>query len=157
MPSNLTTEKPYRCRTCGGSEFGRYKSDGRRYCPSCARTQRRQWYNANKEKVAAIRKEKQNWNDPTFRRYERRWRLKNRYGIDDLDYDALLILQNGLCAICKAEPQEGRRLCVDHSHATGVVRGLLCDSCNNGLARFKDNEELLQSAIAYLRRGCENN
>lgn len=45
------------------------------------------------------------------------------------DYDALLAAQGGRCAICGARP--GRRnLAVDHDHATGKVRGLLCTTCN---------------------------
>lgn len=57
--------------------------------------------------------------------------------------------QAGLCAICGKEPED-RRLAMDHCHATGRVRGLLCMHCNVGLGMFKDNKEVLEKAIAYL-------
>ena len=40
---------------------------------------------------------------------------------------ALRRWQAGACAMCSAFP---KRLLVDHCHRTGLVRGLLCTSCN---------------------------
>jgi hypothetical protein len=42
-------------------------------------------------------------------------------------------------------------LCVDHSHRTGKVRGLLCIECNTGLGRFEDKLQILINAIHYLK------
>lgn len=82
----------------------------------------------------------------------RSW-LKNKYGLTPETYQEILDSQNGGCAICRATTP-GRstsiRLAVDHDHDTGLVRGLLCDSCNVGLGRFKDDPMLLQSATLYL-------
>ena len=39
---------------------------------------------------------------------------------------------------------------LDHNHGTGEFRGFLCDSCNTGLGKFKDDPELLNRAINYL-------
>ena len=78
--------------------------------------------------------------------------LKRKYGITLEDYDRLLENQEGCCSICGTdEPGGGKgRFHVDHNHITGKVRGLLCNSCNTGLGRFKDSPEVLLKAAAYL-------
>ena len=76
--------------------------------------------------------------------------LKEKYGITQEDYDALLDIQEGGCKICGWTPPKEKSLCVDHCHDTGEVRGLLCNHCNSGLGYFRDNQEVLFSAIAYL-------
>jgi hypothetical protein len=76
------------------------------------------------------------------------------------EYDALLSAQQSGCAICGGGPHGGRSdarkkwLSVDHCHDTGRVRGLLCDNCNIGLGKFKENSALLQAAIEYLARAA---
>lgn len=77
------------------------------------------------------------------------WRslLKSKYGLTVADYEALYDQQQGRCAICRRVPVG--RLHVDHDHATRVVRGLLCRSCNMGLGHFDGAAELLRAA-AYL-------
>jgi hypothetical protein len=59
--------------------------------------------------------------------------------------------QDRKCAICRKEIDylSGH---LDHDHATGQARGLLCKWCNLGLGWFKDNSELLKAAIDYLKR-----
>jgi hypothetical protein len=56
-------------------------------------------------------------------------RLAKIYGLSESDYDALFIAQNGCCAICRHSIWP-KKLSVDHNHATGEVRGLLCSPCN---------------------------
>ena len=60
--------------------------------------------------------------------------------------------QEESCAICKTPFSDTSEACVDHSHDTGEVRGLLCNQCNNGLGRFMDNIELLKAAIKYIKQ-----
>jgi hypothetical protein len=81
----------------------------------------------------------------------------SRYGITLAQYDSMLLAQGGKCYICKGDEiqidhriKEIRRLAVDHDHATGKVRGLLCAACNRGIALFKEDPEILRSAILYL-------
>lgn len=54
------------------------------------------------------------------------------YGLELSEYEALLKLQGGKCAICRARPIS-KRLAVDHDHKSGAVRGLLCGRCNHDL------------------------
>jgi hypothetical protein len=76
----------------------------------------------------------------------RTYHLTRRYGISAAEADFLLVQQDGVCAICKAAPA----VHVDHDHATGRVRALLCFNCNGGLGQFKDNPETLHAAAYYV-------
>lgn len=77
-------------------------------------------------------------------------RLEKVYGIDAEQYDALLELQGGKCAICRARPKS-KRLAVDHDHKSGAVRGLLCSRCNHELLGAGwDSIAVLSAAVAYL-------
>lgn len=89
---------------------------------------------------------------PKYRENIRKAQLKKFYGITPEDYSSLFDLQNGVCAICGSDDSESMReyLCVDHDHATNVVRGLLCHSCNIGLGKFKDDANILLKAVKYL-------
>lgn len=74
------------------------------------------------------------------------------YGLTPADYDRKLVEQDARCAIC-ATTEPGRRqahFSVDHDHATGVVRGLLCHFCNVALGHFGDDPARLRAAAAYL-------
>lgn len=77
-------------------------------------------------------------------------RLK-RYGLTAEELAKLESSQGGVCALCGRLP-EGvfTTLAIDHDHATGEVRGLLCGPCNRGLGMFKDSIPVLTKAIAYL-------
>lgn len=87
---------------------------------------------------------------PTGNRSYINSKLKKRYGITIDDYDQMVEDQNGICAICGKLNKHGRRLCVDHDHKTGRVRGLLCDRCNLLLATF-DDIELFKKITKYLK------
>ena len=76
--------------------------------------------------------------------------LKSTYGIDEKEYQRLLALQNGACAICKERCSTWSRLSVDHDHNTGRVRGLLCNQCNRAIGLLRDNPRLLMLAAEYL-------
>lgn len=78
--------------------------------------------------------------------------LMSKYGITLDYYDKLLEKQNYCCEICKHPNKSKRRLSVDHCHKTGNVRGLLCDTCNTALGKFRDNINLLNEAIKYLKK-----
>jgi hypothetical protein len=73
------------------------------------------------------------------------------YGLTADAYAELLRQQEGACAICKLSPKR-KKLAVDHDHASGMVRGLLCDRCNRAVGLFGDSVLILQQAVAYLSR-----
>lgn len=91
----------------------------------------------NKEEVAAKAKERM---------------LKSRYGLSLEEYEAMYSAQNKCCAICSKElPLGGTKgLYVDHSHTTGVVRGLLCSGCNSAIGKLKEDRDIFERAMKYL-------
>jgi hypothetical protein len=66
------------------------------------------------------------------------------------DYIDLYETSNGACAICGTASD---KLCVDHDHDTGRIRGLLCDGCNMGLGHL---EGYLTQAIGYLAKALNS-
>lgn len=102
-------------------------------CMECRRLHSNEYYQNNREK-----------------RIEQAssWQRKNKYGLTTQEYNNLNEQQEYKCAICEKKISKG--LYVDHCHDTGVVRGLLCHSCNIGLGHFKDRPELLRNAIKYI-------
>jgi hypothetical protein len=78
---------------------------------------------------------------------KRKWQLSTRYNMTPEMYDQRLSDQNGVCAICE---QEMKRPCVDHSHITGSVRGILCHACNIRIGGW-DDLEWRERAQAYLQ------
>ena len=78
--------------------------------------------------------------------------LHYKYKLPVEEYDRLVASQNGQCAICAAVT----KLCVDHCHETGKVRGLLCLTCNTGIGHLKDSIEIIRQALYYLEKGQQN-
>jgi len=68
-----------------------------------------------------------------------------RYGISKAEWDAMYHEQGGLCAICRSN----EATLVDHCHATGTVRGLLCDRCNRVLGVVEANASVLTRVQIY--------
>jgi hypothetical protein len=79
--------------------------------------------------------------------------LLHKYGITYIDLQEMKFKQDYKCAICGISEIESKKsLCVDHDHATGRIRGLLCHYCNFSLGGFRDNIENLKNAIEYLNK-----
>ena len=118
-----------------------HKSKGHSYgrtavCKTCQAAYSAKWYQENKERLIPMMR-----SNAYFRQYN--------FTVEE--YDLLYEEQNQGCAICTSPTgANNKRLAVDHNHQTGEVRGLLCDDCNIGLGKFKDNPSLLAKAINYL-------
>ena len=83
-------------------------------------------------------------------KYRQHWYMQKMYGLSARAYMDLIEAQEGRCAICKCELNFDGRTHIDHDHTTGKIRGILCGTCNQGLGCFRDNVELIQTAISYL-------
>ena len=75
-----------------------------------------------------------------------------RVGLSEDRYFEMLDDQGWVCAICGGE-LVGRLAHLDHDHATGKARGVLCQKCNLMLGNARDNIEILNKAINYLTKG----
>lgn len=62
------------------------------------------------------------------------------------------------CPICKKITIPGltSKVVLNHDHSTGIASGWICDSCNTGLGRFKDDVEILKQAIAYIENANQH-
>ena len=103
--------------------------------------------NSYKNGRASICKDCQNQKARVYRKQNPEVKLAQKYKTTKNKIVELYSI--GKCFICGLD-KDRRNLCVDHCHTTGKVRGLLCDNCNVGLGRFKDNITLLEKAIKYL-------
>jgi hypothetical protein len=116
-------------------------------CKLCRRKQEKAWRQDNSEYVADYQKAyyKTNAREQTIAKFVR----KSKVPFTLEQYEALHAAQGGVCKICY-KPQRGKSLAIDHCYTTFKVRGLLCENCNQGLGRFKDDPAILHSAILYL-------
>jgi hypothetical protein len=95
-------------------------------------------------------------------RYNRNAALKRLYGLTLEDYERLLAAQGGVCAICESPPGANggpgtrRFLAIDHNHATGKIRGLLCHHCNVAIGYLHEDLKLFDKARAYLARSINS-
>lgn len=69
------------------------------------------------------------------------------------EYEKIKEEQNNCCKICRINEAElNFKLCVDHDHGNGQIRGLLCNPCNKLLGNAKENIDILESAMDYLQK-----
>jgi Autographiviridae endonuclease VII len=117
--------------------------------PDPGRARARQWQRDNPERYAAKQREYAESGRKAIA--NRKSHLKRKYGLSVDEYDAMLDAQGGVCAICGEKPGD-LTLHVDHDHATGALRRLLCVRCNNALGCFQESHDLFQAAAEYLDR-----
>jgi len=95
----------------------------------------REWYCNNRERVKTLARKRV---------------YAQAYKITLDEYDRMLSLQNGVCAICLKPDKQNRKLSVDHCHSTGKVRGLLCRACNSYIGYICDSPINATRLLEYL-------
>jgi len=131
------------CLNCGGTK--RYASG--RNCATCKKVLTPAQKQAAKLQQAEWRKN----NREHHLRHRRTSRYKI-YGLNETGFDALMVAQGGNCPGCGTKLLADKATNIDHDHATGKVRGLLCMTCNIALGLVKDSVEILLSLGVYLEK-----
>lgn len=129
----MTTEKP--CKDCAADWNGntpppRYWRPAPNPGPRCSTHWRTE---VNRRKAATHDK-----------------RVQATYGLEPGEYDRLYEFQGGRCALCRRARGMAKKLAVDHDHATGAPRGLLCSVCNRLLGHARDQIGFFRRCIVYL-------
>jgi hypothetical protein len=131
--------------TINTARKNRYATDPEYRAHTIAKVMEYHWENA-KEIYARRRKEVS----------KRRARRLAKYGLTEADYFRMLAEQGGCCKTCGA-PKNGmgkygepRDFDVDHCHARNVVRGLLCNQCNQAIGLMNDDAKRSQRITNYL-------
>ena len=150
--SQFREHRPY-CQDCERKIQREYKAGKRRTDPEWHEREKannkRDYIKHREVRIAYMKTRSKDYMKNSF--------LKSVYGITLDDYHQMWDEQNGVCVICgQPETRKSRYggicdLHVDHDHATGKVRGLLCHRCNIMLGEAQDDPQILAKAIEYLR------
>lgn len=107
-------------------------------CKECVKKRTRAYALANPDRARA-----------SSRRHARK--IAGVFITDEAVFD-LWVSQGSVCAIC-CKPIEAlaKTTHLDHDHATGKVRGVLCHRCNRAIGFFNESPELLERAADYIR------
>ena len=156
-PEELVTRTKL-CSSCGKEKaYGKFYvqknlKDGLScYCKSCSKAKgkknQRKWRTENPEKMAARNKKRQ---QDGLEKAGRHWK---EYGIDFTpeEYEERLALQGNRCCLCGRPASDfKKRLCVDHNHDTGQVRGITCNYCNTVIGIIEGKQDLVKRVEEYL-------
>lgn len=130
---------------------------GIKLCPKCGEEKSLDEFKARlvgegKFKAYCISCEKAYLKDYQADHFETRraHRREREYGLENGEFDRLMLCQDEKCAAC--QDPIGPDCHVDHDHATGIVRGLLCGPCNPALGHLKDDPSRTARLLEYLER-----
>ncbi len=134
------------CKDC----MAAYRKAKYRKDPEIAKRRVQEWRTKNPERYLEGQRRYREKHGEQRRARDRAGHLGRAYGLTPSDYDFLVAVQGGVCAICGRAEEKG--LHVDHEHKTGLVRGLLCGRCNKGIGLFDEEPARLDAAKGYLSR-----
>lgn len=147
-----------RCRHCGLRPVGDFYED---------RSRRGTQTSSECKACFSLRRSSLGSNSETTKKRYRKGNLA-RKGLTVLQYDEMFRRQGGLCAVCDCPETRRRngvlqRLAIDHDHSCcpaqrcclDCIRGLLCESCNQGLGKLRHSTAILAAAIRYLETSAD--
>ena len=143
-----------KCKTC----VSHYDKAYRLKNPDKTKQRVKAAYHRHKEKRKADAKRYREAHPEKSRRLTRDYRFRSLYGITLAQYDAMFADQDGKCAICnRPEVRLNKKgspyyLSVDHDHASGEVRQLLCYTCNSLIGYLDESVDIAEAVVSYLKR-----
>ena len=146
------------CRDCTHNEHRQYRC---RY-PERNKKRHKKYYDENIETIKDYRKKYRREHAEAISLDQRQRRLSRNYKLPLETYGRMWNDQNGVCAICK-QPETKRirgilvPLSVDHDHKTGIVRALLCASCNPAIGLLHHNIDTAEAVVTYLKKWSYDN
>ena len=113
-----------------------------RTCIACHRARSKAWKLRNPERAKAL----------TQASYERNRDalLRSKYGVGIAEVDQIVARQDGTCGNKGCSTPVTNRSHIDHDHETGIVRGVLCQPCNQALGLCKEDRGRLLGLVEYL-------
>lgn len=136
------------CRTCGEikplSVFGRFTSRSR-----VTGEQRVKFYGPCRDCKKLMDRDRY-WSDPAAKRQYAKAHRKV-YNAKKARRERLIHRFGKTCMACGATPS---RICVDHCHTTGRIRGVLCRDCNLALGQLKEDPNRIEALALYARKHC---
>lgn len=133
----------------------KFIAKSRSYC-AANREQRavaaRSYYKENRDRTLAAKRAYYEANRNKKLAYARVNQLRRAYGLTPETLAQMVSAQGNKCAICSLEFSLDRKVCVDHCHKSGRVRGALCSTCNSGIGHLKDDASVVRRALAYLEK-----
>ena len=137
-----------KCSKCGASVLSATNNCPRRVCKKCQDKRIKQYAQAHRKlyaKATMLWRERNSDKLPAMRR---KYSLKHLYNTAPEVIDAKAKTQGHKCMICSKK----HKLVVDHNHATGKLRDLLCHHCNRMLGHALEDPTTLRMAADYLER-----
>ena len=118
--------------------------EGHKYCPRCEQVKPHADFTRHRQQAGGFA----SYCKPCKAQVDNERRVQRVYGLSLAEIEAMVEAQGGLCAVCGKRPAKH----VDHDHATGRVRGVLCFQCNAALGQVEDSTDTLRSMIDYIER-----
>ena len=149
-----------KCAKCGEQKpFSEFHKDKRQRlglqcrCKACHKVLAAAWWAKNgKTSYLKQKRSQMEWRRNNPEKYalrQRRYHLKRKYAMTLVEFQERVAAQGGKCACCG---RDGRELVIDHDHASGDVRELLCQPCNKMLGCAEDSPEVLRAGATYLEK-----